>query len=41
MAISGSNHKISDREKVEKVLALIEACNDKPTIVTEIENLLR
>ena len=40
-SLFGNGNTISDREKIEKVLALIENCKDKPAIVQEIENILR
>jgi integrase len=41
MAISGEMAGNSDREKISKALALIDACKEKPEIVLEIEKILR
>jgi integrase len=41
MAITGNHDRISDRDRIEKALALIKSCQDKPAIVIEIENALR
>ena len=40
-AISGSFASVSDRERIKKVLSLIDACKVKPKIVKEIEKILR
>lgn len=40
-AISGSFASVSDRERIKKVLSLIDACKVKPEIVKEIEKNLR
>ena len=42
MAISGSfSTTITDRDRIEKALALIEACDDKSEIIQNIENALK
>lgn len=42
MAISGSfSSSITDRDRIEKALALIEACEDKSELVQKIENALK
>lgn len=41
MAISGTYNMISDRERINEALALIDACQDRPEIVCQIEAILR
>lgn len=40
-AITGSFTSVSDRERIKKVLSLIDSCKVKPKIVKEIEEILR
>jgi integrase len=40
-SLFGNENTISEREKITKALALIDACKDKPEIVIEIEKVLR
>ncbi len=41
MAITGSFTNVSDRERINKALALIDSCKDKPAIIKKIEKVLR
>ncbi len=40
-SLFGDGNNISDRERIEKALSIIDACKDKPEIVIEIEKALR
>ena len=40
MAISGTYTSISDRERIERALELINSCNDTPDIIQKIKSIL-
>jgi len=40
-SLFGDADTISDRKRIEKALALINTCKDKPEIIIEIEKILQ